>query len=312
MSESITRTDQADFFCADLSRETGEPMIGTAPAAETWFLLEYGGPWSAKATEDNDLPPATQAWLAGALALADKGRLQFIKRNRTSPAAGITFFLALAREVQPVFYEFHLDSYADLQSLDLAGLLAGDAGRQYLRSEPLYLVCTNGRRDRCCARLGLSLSLALDEQVGDAAWQTTHLGGHRFAPTLVTFPDGFCYGRLEATDLPPLVRAQEAGQLYLDRLRGRSCYEGLIQAADAFLRHETGQLSPEAYHLLGVQPTADNVSVVSFSEPATAAIHRLTIQIAAVTRPVSCSPAKNKSLPHFELILTTREPLTTG
>jgi hypothetical protein len=307
LSDSVPRTDQADFFCADLSREAGEPMIGTAPAATAWFLLEYGGPWAAKATEDNDLPPSTQAWLTGALARAGKGRLQFIKQNRTSPAVGITFFLALAREVTPLLYEFHLDSYADLESLDLASLLAGDAGRQHLRSEPLYLVCTNGRRDRCCARLGLSLYLALDRQVGDAAWQTTHLGGHRFAPTMVSFPSGACYGRLQTMDLRPLVKTQEAGQLYLSRLRGRSCYADLIQAADWFLRQETGQRARDAYRLLDVQTTADNVSMVRFSEPTTATIHRLTLQIAAVTRPVSCSPAKSKSVPHFELISIQRE-----
>jgi len=307
LSEFVSRTDQADFFCADLSREAGEPMIGTAPAATVWFLLEYGRPWAAKATEDNDLPPSTQAWLAAALALAGRGRLQFIKQNRSSPAAGVTFFLAQAREVAPLLYEFHLDSYADLQSLDLAGLLAGDAGRQHLRSEPLYLVCTNGRRDRCCARLGLGLYLALDQQVGNAAWQTTHLGGHRFAPTMASFPDGACYGRLEAADLPPLVKAQKAGQLYLDHLRGRGCYADLVQAADAFLRQETGRRSWDAYRLLDVQTTADDVSVVRFSEPATATIHRLTIRITAVTRPVSCSPAKSKPVAEFQLISASKE-----
>lgn len=307
MNAIITDADKIDFFCSDLSRESGEPMFGTAPAVDVWFLLEYGGPWLAKATEDNDLSPATQAWLHGALALTKRGRIQFIKQSRTPSATGITFFVALAREVAPLLYEFHFDSYDDLHSLDLARLLAGDAGREHLRPDPLYLVCTNGRRDRCCARLGLALYQALAEQVGDAAWQTTHLGGHRFAPTLAAFPDGTCYGRLAVEDLEPLVQAQQAGQLYLSHLRGRSCYASLVQAAEYFLRQETGQRAGDAYRLLGAQSGGDNAWLVRIAEPATGAIHQLTVQQTAVTRPVGCSPAKSKSLPQFHLVPIKKE-----
>ncbi|MFN2221878.1 MAG: sucrase ferredoxin [Candidatus Promineifilaceae bacterium] len=304
MSDTDSRTDQVDFFCADVSREAGEPMIGTAPAVEAWFLLEYAGPWMAKATEDNDLPPSTQAWLANALALVAKGRVQFIKHSRASSSTGITFFLALTREVAPLLYEFHLDTYADLHSLDLVSLLAGDAGRQHLLSEPLYLVCTNGRRDRCCSRLGQHLYLALDERVGDAAWKTTHLGGHRFAPTLVTFPDGTCYGRLEDTDLPPLVQAQEAGHLYLSRLRGRSCYDDLVQAADYFLRQKTGFWAGDGYRLLDARPGDGAQWLVRFIAPSTGQIYRLRMvkTLSEPSRLVSCSPPKSKLVPQFHLI----------
>lgn len=304
MSDSAASTQPADVFCADLSRAAGEPMIGTAPLAETWFLLEYNGPWTAKATEDNDLPPATQAWLAGAIAQVEKGRVQFIRQNRASPAAGITFFLALTRAVAPLLYEFHLDSYADLNALNLAELLAGDGGRERLRSEPLYLVCTNGRRDRCCSRLGLSLYLALDGLVGGAAWQCTHLGGHRFAPTLVAFPAGLCYGRLAPPDLPAMVQAQEAGRLYPDRLRGRCCYGHVVQAADWFLRQETGLWAGNGYRLLDARPGDDHHWRVRFVAPSTGARY-LVILAQTLSEPaplVSCSPPKSKPAPRFQLL----------
>lgn len=309
MSDTISRADQADFFCADLSRETGESMIGTAPVAETWLLLEYDGPWTAKATEDNDLPPSTQAFLAKALDLAKKGRVQFIKQHRASPAAGVTFFLATTRDAAPLLYEFHFDSYPDLHSLDLAGLLAGNTGRQHLRSEPLYLVCTNGRRDRCCARLGLGLYLALDRQVGDTVWQTTHLGGHRFAPTLVTFPDGVCYGRLTGADIPAMVQAQEAGQLYPNRLRGRCAYDGVVQAAEWFLRQETGLWAGDGYRLLSARPGDGAQWHVRFVTPSTGEIYLLILSrtLSEPARLVSCSPPKSKLMPQFRLFSVQRE-----
>ena len=45
-----------DIFCADISRKLRESMLGTAPKVDAWLLLEYRRPWSAKATDDNDLP----------------------------------------------------------------------------------------------------------------------------------------------------------------------------------------------------------------------------------------------------------------
>jgi hypothetical protein len=242
--------------------------------------------------------------------MVDKARVQFVKQNRTSPAVGLTFFLALTREVAPLLYEFRLDSYHDLESLDLPGLLAGDAGFRHLRSEPLYLVCTNGRRDRCCSRLGLGLYLALDRHVGQAAWQCTHLGGHRFAPTLVTFPDGACYGRLADADLPPLIRAQQAGQLYLNRLRGRSCYEDVVQAAEWFLRQETGAQMGDDFRLLEAKPGSNGHRWrVRFAAPSTGAVHLvvLTRTLSEPAQLVGCSPPKRKLLPQFHLLAVQQE-----
>ena len=48
---------------------------------------------------------------------------------------------------------------------------------------PIVLVCAHGRRDACCARLGPPLFDALAPHCPpDALWQSSHLGGHRFAP----------------------------------------------------------------------------------------------------------------------------------
>jgi len=301
----MSTTDPSDIFCAELSHEIDMQMIGTAPAVDIWFLLEYGGSWRAKATNDNDLPHRVQAWLAGAVETAGRGRLQFIKQKQTALRPGFTFFIALAREIKPLLYEFHLESYDHLLSLDLSGLLAGETGEgQYLRTDPLYLTCTNGKRDRCCSRLGLALYQTLHERVGDDAWQCTHLGGHRYAPTMVTFPSGTCYGRLTPVDLTLLVQTQSRDELLLTHLRGRSCYEDVVQAADWFLRQETGVHERDAYRLLEAKPAGETQWTIRFVAPATGEIHRLTVArtMSDAAYMVSCSPVKNKPLPQFSLI----------
>ena len=51
--------------------------------------------------------------------------------------------------------------------------------------EPVFLVCTHGKRNVCCARLGVPLAQALATRHPGQVWETTHVGGHRFAANLV-------------------------------------------------------------------------------------------------------------------------------
>jgi hypothetical protein len=102
-------------------------------------------------------------------------------------------------------------------------------------TEPQYLVCTNGQRDLCCARFGLPVYSALKERVGARAWQVTHLGGHRFAPNLLTLPDACLYGRVGADDLDTFLAHTEQRECAFPHLRGRTCYTPVVQAAEALL-----------------------------------------------------------------------------
>ncbi|MBP6469168.1 MAG: hypothetical protein KBE23_05650 [Chloroflexi bacterium] len=245
----------ADFYCSQLSAAQDEPMAGTAVSAPIWVLLEYRQPWLAQATNDNSLPTAVQAWLAAQLS-AVNGRLQFIRQMPTPN--DLACFIAVLDEQQPRLYRFTLETYEELLALSLADVVADD-GRfaANLHPDPLFLVCTNGKRDRCCALFGAALYRELAAQVGTAVWQTTHLGGHRFAPTLLTFPDGVSYGRVAPTDVPNLLAAQNQGELLLGHLRGRLIYDAPTQAADYFLRQQIGQPQLTAFQHLQTEPTAE-------------------------------------------------------
>jgi hypothetical protein len=298
-------TDTAPVFCSDLSREAGESMVGTAATVETWFLLEYEGVWHAKATEENDLPRAVQNWLKEQLSSVGDGRLQFIKQDRSVGREGISFFVALPREVGPSCYHFQLDAYEDLLELDVKAIASGDSAYdEFIQPESLYLVCTNGKRDRCCARSGLALFHGLVEYAGEAVWQSTHLGGHRFAPTLLTIPDGAYYGRLTPADLDSFVRSQQDGQLYLDKLRGLCYYDKVTQAADQFLRQKTGLLERSAYRLSGSRRLDEWHWAVTFVSPELGEVHQLTLaqKLSAAEHVVSCSPLKTKAVSHFQFV----------
>lgn len=215
-------------YCSDLCLEAGEPMPGTATRVDVWILLEYRPTWRRKATDDNDLPPAAAAWLGRQVEALSAGGLlvrpQFVRRPEPG-GDGVTVFLArdgrLARTA--------VAGYDDLVSLDL------DSASMDEVAEPHYFVCTNGQRDLCCARYGLPAWTRLDEIVGERAWQTTHVGGHRFAPNVLVLPQGALYGRVTEAEVPGFVDTVEAGRLSLEHLRGRCAWPAEAQAAETHL-----------------------------------------------------------------------------
>jgi hypothetical protein len=124
---------------------------------------------------------------------------------------------------------------------DLVGLDFERAGTRV--EHPLLLVCTHGKHDRCCARYGRPLYDAVREQVEEGwAWQSSHVGGDRFAGNLVVLPDGVYYGRVEPGEAFEVVEAALERRVHLPRYRGRSCHGFAAQAAERAVREELGLL----------------------------------------------------------------------
>lgn len=246
-------------ICSTRSREVGEQLLGTATRADYWLVLEVPQAWGKKAFEQSDLPASVKARLDEVLNARPNMRLQLIKRGTTFAGEGIAFFVAVNHEEQPNLYEFRLSSYENLLTLDIPGILAErQEFWQYDRKAPLFLVCTNGKRDPCCSRYGLPLYENLKALGGVDVWQTSHVGGHRFAANVVTLPHGVFYGYLEVEDVPTIVNAQRAGTVFLPRFRGRSCYEEPVQAAETFLRQRTGLLELYRFKLIEIQGLTEN------------------------------------------------------
>ena len=103
---------------------------------------------------------------------------------------------------------------------------------------PLLLVCTNSRRDRCCAIEGLPLAEGL--AAGPHArrvLEVNHLGGHRFAPTAMLLPSGNVFGRLDLATATEVLDAAATGRIgAMDHLRGRTSAAPPAQSAAIAVR----------------------------------------------------------------------------
>ncbi|MFJ3309247.1 sucrase ferredoxin [Streptomyces sp. NPDC086549] len=232
--------------CATVSRSLDEPVSGTAATATTWLLLEQPGPWGAKALTSSHLDPA----LGRALEAVAEGtgvRIALIRRpGRHADPGGPAVRQVYAAHTVPGNTWLHSATTRDperLRALDFAALGAGDHrsfdavlhGRPH-SDGPLALVCTNGKRDRCCALLGRPLASELASSGVLGTWEVTHLGGHRFSPTVLVLPYGYAYGRAEAHAVKEVLHGVREGRVVLDGCRGCSAWERPGQAAELAVR----------------------------------------------------------------------------
>jgi len=285
-----------DSSCSQQSCDVGESLAGTAAETDRWLLLEYASEWKPKGYDNADLPVETRAAIDAAVKANPRIRVQLIRRaERRAAEPGVRLFLARSERSREQLWEFVLPDYASVATLDLrAWALGADPFVNARRSAPLYIVCVHGKRDRCCALKGTPVYRRMSELRPEATWQTTHLGGHRFAATLTCLPDGVCYGRVEATEVEALFNAHDRGELYdLERYRGRSCDNAVTQAAEMLLRERRGELRINALRPTGSTPTAGGITVTFAAQDGLT--HEITV-VHEPTQPIqqSCDAPERK------------------
>ncbi|WLW51720.1 sucrase ferredoxin [Streptomyces sp. YU58] len=253
-------------MCSTVSRELDEPISGTAATATTWLLLEQAGPWGAQALTSSHLDPV----LGRALETAAKGtgvRVALIRRpGRHADSGTPEARKVYAAHTVPGNVWLRTATTRDphrLLDVDFAALGRGDHrtfdaaldGRPHT-GDPLALVCTNGKRDRCCALLGRPLAAELASSGVDGVWEVTHLGGHRFSPTLLVLPYGYAYGRAEAHAVKQVLHSVQEGRVVVEGCRGNSAWERPGQAAELAVRRAAREYTAEALTVVRTEGAA--------------------------------------------------------
>jgi hypothetical protein len=222
------------IFCSDISRENDEPLGATASRIDRWLLVEYRGLWSSDALVGSGLSDQVKARLRALRAIHPRTRLLLIRRPDRRHHPTLAVYVADSREGQESLGRLEIANHDELRRLDPWTTATRIA-------EPLFVACTHGKHDPCCARYGRPLFDGLSEQLdAESAWQCTHVGGDRFAANAVCLPHGVYYGRVDRDDVPLLVDEYLAGRISLEHYRGRSCWPFAVQAAERRIRAEEG------------------------------------------------------------------------
>src|SRR5215211_7167819 len=170
-------------LCAAVSSASGEPLAATASRVDHWILIEYRGAWAREVLGASLLSLELKQHLRSQLAALPHARLLFVKKPRGRLDTGSRVFFGTSRPGAERLFELELEHLDDLLHVDAAAVLAGTsraiAGTEAVAG-PLYIVCTHGKRDRCCALYGRPLYDALRHETDSGrVWQSSHVGGDR-------------------------------------------------------------------------------------------------------------------------------------
>ncbi|RUP02685.1 MAG: sucrase ferredoxin [Mycobacterium sp.] len=249
--------------CSDQSLSRDDPLYGTASAGHSWVMLELCGGWGQSAFLNS--PSIIDRELGRAICRrieAARMRVTAIRRPGRRPATPRwRWFIAHCDEGIEALYHGEVDGPRDY--LDLA--LDGSDGERV--AGPLVAVCAHGKHDQCCAVRGRSAAAAIAAQYPEFVWECSHLGGDRFAATMLVLPEGLCYGRVDSTDAAGLVRLYLDGRLDHRYLRGRTCLPHAVQAAQHFARETLGDNRISILSPLSVEHRPDGIHVVLAAEP---------------------------------------------
>ncbi|MEP7017324.1 MAG: sucrase ferredoxin [Actinomycetota bacterium] len=234
-----------------ISDVAGASALGTAPAATFWVALEQNGPWGAQAAARSGLDPDVGMALERTCKEAG-GRLILIRRPGAHSDSQVgrpqRVYLAGGLFENPWMLQESVDDPAALLRLPWTALREGDLAAvqatepQLDRSPvPVLLVCTNSRRDICCALRGRPVALGCSERRPGRVWECSHTGGHRFAPTGVLLPHGQTFARLSEASAVAAVDASMRAEVPLELIgaaydRGRSHLTPAAQAAESTVR----------------------------------------------------------------------------
>jgi hypothetical protein len=242
-------------LCSTFCRDLREPMPGTAVVATGWIVVEQPGPWGNKAPTQSHLDPEFGARIDADAKKADLrfGLIRSPGKHADAAPRSHQVYVASTMPGRTWLLGGCVNDPKMLTSLDLKAVSRGDRDA-VMRSlpelapvnEPILLVCTNGKRDECCALLGRPIVTALAAQAPGRVWEANHLGGHRFAPTATLLPAGIMYGQLDVETAGAILAAADRGETVLEKLRGRSTWTKRGQLAEITVRNLIGEAGLDA------------------------------------------------------------------
>jgi hypothetical protein len=292
-----------DDRCSLRSLAADEPLAGTASTIRYWLLLEHPGPWGRDGLLDARLPSGLGSDLR-ALERRTGARVLLIRKPDRLAEYEDDAVICFGVDTEDAWLGFTvLDDIEQATRLDARerASFPGDA-----QGEPLFVVCTHGRRDPCCAERGRPLAETAAAVSRETVWESTHVGGDRFAGNLVAFPHGLYFGRVDPGEAASLMHAYHEGRIRpLDRYRGRSSHAFAVQAAERALRERLGLDRIDAVRPHRADRQGNGAEIVFATERGT---HRVRLERAlGAPMRLTCHASNEESPPSWRT--TAIEPI---
>ncbi|MEU4291037.1 sucrase ferredoxin [Kribbella sp. NPDC026596] len=167
--------------------------------------------------------------------------------------------------------------------------------------EPVYLVCTHGRHDACCAVRGRPVAAALAAAYPERTWECSHIGGDRFAANVVVLPHGLFYGHVSTTRAVELAKRYDEGTVVPDLLRGSGAFTPPVQAAQHFARTAGQSVAVNNLRPQAVQELPNHRWLVRLASTAGPITVELSVHLDTIDARLTCSGTAPAQVRRFEL-----------
>ena len=286
---SLDLSGMSTFFCSELSRSRNDQIFGTVKPTRLIVALEYWPAWDRKAILSEFLPEEVRQLVYQLRVMVPETRFLLV-RQPGSQFRKPSCFVALPSEGASVLYRFQLDGYRDLVSIDFLALLERTSSSSAV-TDPMFLVCNHGKHDRCCAKYGTAVLDSLKASFEDFLWESSHLGGCRFAANLVCLRHGLAYGHLSPETAREAAQKYSQGTIFLPNYRGRCNYPRPVQAAEYFIRRETGVSGVDDLRLVSSVATGGDLWTTTFVHAGTQTAFRAqhSLRKSETSRQLACS-----------------------
>lgn len=292
-----------DFRCSVWTAGQGFDPIGSAAEFDRLVTVEVSQPW----------PPAVEdmEWVAG-LDRPKGTRIQAIVADagRTDGSVLLTRWERRQAELDGIDW---LVAAEDVPAA-LAVLVAGedpagqDLGGVVTEAPPEVLICSHGTRDRCCGGSGTRLYSEARAALAEIrVRRTSHLGGHRYAPTALTLPDGRMWAHLDIDALTGIVRRSMPAPQAREFYRGNVGLDGWSQTVEGAVLADNGWDAVDFADVTGTAVVDDDhraTVTLRWSTATTTDERTATVEIVQRYPVLKCglAPAEaTKSAPEYRL-----------
>lgn len=227
-----------DFNCAYSTRLSNENIICSVPKLDAQIAIELEEPWASIPMKSEKFPSALQTLLPAIAKTKLEFGLNYFAKNEYSIKDHTRIFIFKRKESE--FINFHklelLVPNNDLQNLESLLIEYFSFRKNSFQNWEIktngkineIFVCVHGERDQCCGKYGLQLYQEFYNQINHKnnsqfrVWKSSHIGGHRYAPTFYEAPTMRWYGLFHLKDIPSFLNRDEAQFNVTNNYRGMS------------------------------------------------------------------------------------------
>ena len=309
-------------YCSLISKTSAPSIVGTAGYKPCQIFVEFKQPWTSNFVQSPGFPSGIDILLKNLMRQYKVPiTLNAMCRDIEDDKEDSNLFILYYKPGTKLAYSFlvynvaigKLEPFLSQLLPDLLG--KGIENQQHAqRKRRAIMVCCHGQRDRCCGKFGQDLhehisQFTMNKKLPIDVWKTSHIGGHKYAPTLIDLPSMRVWGHLSHAEAESLLLKAQFNPDLMKRYRGFcglfTSYEQFAES-EAFKKFGWNWLSRDDYKVSSdwqkdTEPA--NGQVIFSSENTKESIFRCKVsQKGTFESQASCFKPEKKCIPIYSTI----------